>query len=52
MSHTNTYESPSSVIPPDVHALTTEDEYDHYFMFPVKTLESDRMELRPFIVRA
>jgi hypothetical protein len=32
------------------HEDTIEDEYDHNFVFEVKALQSDRVELRPFIV--
>jgi hypothetical protein len=46
----NTYTPPKVVIN-DYHPDTPEDEYDHDFVFEVKGLESDRVELRPFIVR-
>lgn len=34
----------------DLHAATAEDEYDHNYVFEVKRLRSDRVELRPFTV--
>jgi hypothetical protein len=46
----NTYTPPKVVIN-DYHPDTPEDEYDHNFVFEVKGLQSDRVELRPFIVR-
>jgi len=45
----NTY-SPPKVEINDYHPDTTEDEYDHNFVFEVKALKSERVELRPFIV--
>jgi hypothetical protein len=45
----NTYTPPKVVID-DLHSETPEDEYDHNFVFEVKDLRSDRVELRPFIV--
>jgi len=45
----NTYTPPKVEIN-DYHPDTTEDEYDHNFVFEVKALRSDRVELRPFIV--
>lgn len=45
----NTYTPPKVVID-DLHAETPEDEYDQNFVFEVKALQSDRVELRPFIV--
>lgn len=48
----NTYTRP---VPPtlridQLNGDTKEEEYDHNFMFEVKTLRSDRVELRPFVV--
>jgi hypothetical protein len=45
----------NSYTPPKVeinkyHPETPEDEYDHNFVFEVKALKSERVELRPFIV--
>ena len=45
----NSYTPPKIVIS-DYHPDTPEDEYDHNFVFDVKALRSDRVELRPFIV--
>jgi len=45
----NTY-SPTKVEINDYHPDTPEDEYDHNFVFEVKALKSERVELRPFIV--
>ena len=46
----NSYTLPKVVID-DYHETTPEEEYDHNFVFEVKALRSDRVELRPFIVR-
>jgi hypothetical protein len=45
----NTYTPPKVEIN-DYHPDTPEDEYDHNFVFEVKALKSERVELRPFIV--
>jgi len=45
----NTYTPPKVEIK-DYHPDTTEAEYDHNFVFEVKALKSERVELRPFIV--
>jgi len=45
----NTYTPPKVEIN-DYHPETPEDEYDHNFVFEVKALKSERVELRPFIV--
>jgi hypothetical protein len=45
----NTYTPPKLEIN-DYHPDTPEDEYDHNFVFEVKALKSERVELRPFIV--
>jgi hypothetical protein len=45
----NTYTPPKVEIS-DYHPETPEDEYDHNFVFEVKALKSERVELRPFIV--
>lgn len=51
-NYKNSYSRPT---PPTiaVHELqgsTPAEEYDHNFVFEVKELKSDRVELRPFIV--
>jgi hypothetical protein len=45
----NTY-TPTKVEIDDYHPDTPEDDYDHNFVFEVKALKSERVELRPFIV--
>jgi hypothetical protein len=45
----NSYQPPNQVIE-TYHEDTPEDEYDHNFVFEVKALKSERVELRPFIV--
>ncbi|WVQ73130.1 hypothetical protein IAR50_002694 [Cryptococcus sp. DSM 104548] len=40
---------PSPVIPSDVHLHTPPDEYDFNYVFEVKQLKSDRLELRPMV---
>lgn len=36
----------------DIHLHTPPEEYDFNYVFPVKTLRSDRVELRPLVVCA
>jgi len=50
-SYLNNYEAPSTDIPRDCHLHTPLEEYDHNYIFGVKPLRSDRVEMRPFIVR-
>jgi hypothetical protein len=50
MTHLNTYKPPQVTISPDEHRNTPAEEYDHHFYWPVETLSSDRVELRPFVV--
>lgn len=45
----NDYSPPTGKVD-TYHEATVEDEYDHNFVFEVKALQSDRVELRPFIV--
>lgn len=45
----NSY-SPPTVKIDNFHENTPEDEYDHNYVFEVKALKSERVELRPFIV--
>lgn len=47
----NAYKPPQLVIPRGIHAETPLSEYDFNYCFDVKTLRSDRVELRPFLVR-
>ena len=47
----NTYQAPKVQIPRGVHASTSLSEYDFNYCFEIKTLRSDRVELRPFLVR-
>ncbi|ORY25917.1 hypothetical protein BCR39DRAFT_542512 [Naematelia encephala] len=50
MSYLNKYDTPTPTpIPADIHSQTPVSEYDQNFVFPVKVLRSDRVELRPFI---
>ena len=49
-TYKNSYTPPKAVID-DYHETTPDEEYDHNFVFEVKALRSDRVELRPFIVR-
>ncbi|KAK1925785.1 acyl-CoA N-acyltransferase [Papiliotrema laurentii] len=48
MTHVNSYTPPNPVSPED-NRNTPAEQYDHHFVFPVKTLRSDRVELRPFV---
>lgn len=47
----NTYQAPKLDIPRGIHAETPLSEYDFNYCFDIKTLRSDRVELRPFLVR-
>lgn len=52
MPFANSYQRPKVEYPHNVHLDTPEDEYDYNFMYEVKTLSSDRVEVRPFLVSA
>jgi hypothetical protein len=47
---TNSYKAPAASFPENVHLDTAEADYDYNFMFEPKTLQSDRVVLRPFLV--
>jgi len=47
----NRYKAPESSIPKGIHGATPIEEYDLNYCFDIKTLRSDRVELRPFLVR-
>jgi hypothetical protein len=47
----NTYRRPTPSVPDDVHLNTPPEAYDFNFPFEVKLLSSDRVQLRPFVVR-
>jgi hypothetical protein len=51
-SYKNTYTQPASLKLRDdeLNGDTPEEEYDHNYVFEVKALRSDRVELRPFVV--
>lgn len=51
MPYLNNYKAPVVEIPRDCHLHTPEADYDHNYVFEVQCLQSDRVELRPFIVR-
>jgi hypothetical protein len=46
----NKYTPPPAQLPEDIHLHTPVEEYDFNYVFPVKTLRSDRVELRPYTV--
>lgn len=50
MAYTNSYKAPAADVPNNCHLDTKPEEYDFNFMFDVKSLRSDRVELRPFVV--
>jgi hypothetical protein len=50
MSYLNTYQRSPATFAPDAHLTTPPETYDYNFVFPVKLLSSDRVELRPFVV--
>ncbi|RSH91026.1 hypothetical protein EHS25_010202 [Saitozyma podzolica] len=49
MSYLNTYQRSPATFAPDAHLTTPPETYDYNFVFPVKLLSSDRVELRPFV---
>lgn len=49
-SFVNSYQPSPPIIPKGVHGKTPVDQYDFNYCFEVKTLRSDRVELRPFVV--
>ncbi|RSH91034.1 hypothetical protein EHS25_010210 [Saitozyma podzolica] len=48
MPFLNKYAAPSGSLPRDIHLHTPLEEYDFNYVFPVETLRSDRVELRPY----
>jgi hypothetical protein len=46
----NKYRATETSIPKGIHSSTPLEEYDFNYCFEVKTLRSDRVELRPFLV--
>jgi hypothetical protein len=46
----NKYKAPETSIPKGIHGDTPIEEYDFNYCFDIKTLRSDRVELRPFLV--
>lgn len=51
MTYLNFYQHPTSNLPKDIHLNTPPDQYDFNYVFEVKKLKSDRVELRPLVVR-
>jgi len=49
-SFVNRYKAADTSIPKGIHADTPLEEYDFNYCFDIKTLRSDRVELRPFLV--
>ena len=47
----NRYKAIENSIPNGIHGDTPIEEYDFNYCFDIKTLRSDRVELRPFLVR-
>jgi len=47
----NKYKAPETNIAKGIHGDTPVEEYDFNYCFDIKTLRSDRVELRPFLVR-
>jgi hypothetical protein len=47
----NNYKAPETSIPKGIHGDTPIEKYDFNYCFDIKTLRSDRVELRPFLVR-
>lgn len=50
MPYLNSYQHPTRTLPKDIHLSTPPDEYDFNYVFEVKELKSDRVELRPLVV--
>jgi len=48
-THVNNYKPPSASPPLNLHEHTPPEEYDHNFIFPVATLRTELLELRPFV---
>lgn len=47
----NTFKAtPQQPVPPGCHKDTPVEEYDFNYVFDIKVLRSDRVELRPFVV--
>ncbi|GMK57360.1 hypothetical protein CspeluHIS016_0401940 [Cutaneotrichosporon spelunceum] len=49
MPYINNYKAPSVDVETNCHLETKPEDYDFNFMFDVKPLRSDRVELRPFV---
>ncbi|WVO18989.1 uncharacterized protein IAS62_000265 [Cryptococcus decagattii] len=49
MPYLNSYQHPTRNLPKDIHLNTSPDEYDFNYVFEVKELKSDRVELRPLV---
>jgi hypothetical protein len=47
----NKYKAPETSILKGIHGDTPIEKYDFNYCFDIKTLRSDRVELRPFLVR-
>jgi hypothetical protein len=47
----NNYKAPETSISKGIHGDTPIEKYDFNYCFDIKTLRSDRVELRPFLVR-
>ena len=47
----NSYKAPETNIAKGIHGDTPVEEYDFNYCFDIQTLRSDRVELRPFLVR-
>ncbi|WWC66433.1 uncharacterized protein I206_100335 [Kwoniella pini CBS 10737] len=48
-AYLNTYSPKKVDVPRDIHLHTPPEEYDYNFCFEVKELQSDRVQLRPFV---
>ena len=49
-TYRNDFAAPPAEIPQGCHLHTPPEDYDLNYIFPVKTLRSDRVDLRPYVV--
>lgn len=51
-TYKNTYKASAPVITQNIHLDTPPEEYDFNYCGEIKVLRSDRVELRPYVVRS
>lgn len=50
INYKNDYKPPATTATHNIHLETPVEEYDLNYVYPVIPLESDKVELRPYIV--